>query len=212
MIKGYSYRCLLAAIVRKFRNVCSDLFWRICNGLTIWMVGAKHGKHLRVRGRCEILIRTPNDVVFGDRVIVESRSGINYAGLTGHAILHTLYGGRISIGDDTGMSAPIISSRSSVMIGKRCRIGGNVRIFDHDFHPLDPILRASTEDVRHIQTKPVEIDNDVFIGVNAIILKGTRLGARTIVAAGSVVFGLDAPPDSMVKGNPAAVVLTRDNM
>ena len=48
--------------------------------------------------------------------------------------------------------------------------------------------------------------DDCFIGTNAIILKGTHLGPRTIVAAGSVVFGLDVPADSMLKGNPARLI------
>ena len=53
------------------------------------------------------------------------------------------------------------------------------------------------------------IGNDVFIGTNAIILKGTHIGDRSVVAAGSVVFGLEVPPDSIVKGNPAKVLSRR---
>ena len=68
------------------------------------------------------------------------------------------------------------------------------------------------EDRRHIRSKPVVIEDDCFIGTNAIILKGTHLGARSIVAAGSVVAGLDVPADSMVKGNPAQVVYSYEKV
>jgi bifunctional UDP-N-acetylglucosamine pyrophosphorylase/glucosamine-1-phosphate N-acetyltransferase len=50
------------------------------------------------------------------------------------------------------------------------------------------------------------IGDDCFIGTNSILLKGTKIGARSIVAAGSVVFGLQIPPDSLVKGNPAQII------
>ena len=81
-----------------------------------------------------------------------------------------------------------------------------MRIFDHDFHSLDAAVRRTSQDRLNVRSKPVVIEDDCFIGTNAIILKGTHLGERTIVAAGSVVFGLDVPPDSLVKGNPAVVV------
>ena len=54
--------------------------------------------------------------------------------------------------------------------------------------------------------RDIVIGDDVFIGTNAIILKGTKIGNRSVVAAGSVVFGLDIPPDSLVRGNPAVIV------
>ena len=91
-------------------------------------------------------------------------------------------------------------------------MGGNVRVFDHDFHSVDWKIRGGGEEYDKIRTKAIEIGDDVFIGTNSIILKGTKLGARTMVSAGSVVFGIEAPPDSLVKGNPARVVsLTRTN-
>ena len=110
------------------------------------------------------------------------------------------------MGNNTGCSSVVISSRASITIGSHVNVGGNVRIFDHDFHSLEADYRRTSEDCKHIRSRPVIIEDDCFIGTNAIILKGTHLGPRTIVAAGSVVFGLDVPADSMVKGNPAKVI------
>ena len=98
-----------------------------------------------------------------------------------------------------------MSAMTSIRIGKNVKCGGNVRIFDHDFHSLEADYRSSSEDSKHVRAAPVVVEDDCFIGTNAIILKGTYLGARTIVAAGSVVMGLNAPADSMVKGNPAII-------
>lgn len=87
-------------------------------------------------------------------------------------------------------------------------LGGNVRIFDHDFHPLEAEARrqSTREQAHHIRTAPVEIGDDVFIGTNAIVLKGVRIGDRSIVAAGAVVFKGEYPPDCLLAGNPAAII------
>lgn len=52
---------------------------------------------------------------------------------------------------------------------------------------------------------PVVIEDDVFIGMNCIILKGVRIGARSIIAAGSVVTK-NIPADCIAAGNPAKVI------
>lgn len=53
--------------------------------------------------------------------------------------------------------------------------------------------------------KPIVIGNNVWIGVNAIILKGSMIGENSIVGAGSVVNGL-FPANSLIIGNPAKLV------
>lgn len=201
----YSNRCLLVALLRRIGLCCSNLHWRLINGVYVCLSGIRHGAGLSIRGRCYLLARRPEDIVFGEHVTVESRHFPNTVGLIGPSIFHAIGGGRISVGDRTGMSSPVISSRASISIGSRCLLGGNVRIFDHDFHALEPQYRLTKDDASHTRSQAVEIGNDVFIGTNAMILKGTRIGDRSIVAAGSVVFGLNVPPDSLVRGNPAVV-------
>ena len=128
-------------------------------------------------------------------------------GLNGPVILHTWEGGRIEIGDHTGASSVVISSRSGVRIGKHCNIGGNVRIFDHDFHSLDADIRRGPRGCDDCATKPVTIGDDVFIGTNSIILKGVTIRDRAVIGAGSVVTK-DIPADSIAAGNPAVIVKT----
>ena len=56
---------------------------------------------------------------------------------------------------------------------------------------------------------PIVVEDDVLIGANCIILKGVRIGARSVVGAGSVVTR-DVPPDTVVAGNPAVVIKKLD--
>ena len=171
-----------------------------------WLRGVKHGKRLRFQGKTIIRTRHVGEIVLGEGVVFNAQGSTNLVGLTGPTILDTLGGGQIKVGDNSGFSSVVLSSCSSITIGSHVKVGGNVRIFDHDFHSLEANYRCTAEDRNHVRSKPVTIGDDCFIGTNAIILKGTHLGPRTIVAAGSVVFGLDVPADSMLKGNPARLI------
>ena len=167
--------------------------------------GVTHGHGVRFQGKVFIRTHRRGDIKLGDDVRLNARFSFNPVGLINPVFLDTRAGGRIVIGSHSGFSSVIISSRQKVTIGDYVNVGGNVRIFDHDFHPLNSIQRRRN-DFRSMKSSPVLIEDDVFIGTNAIILKGTHIGARSIIAAGSVVFGLDIPPDSLVKGNPAKIV------
>jgi acetyltransferase-like isoleucine patch superfamily enzyme len=65
--------------------------------------------------------------------------------------------------------------------------------------------RVGAQDQVGIKSSPVKIGDDVFIGANALILKGVTIGDRAIVGAGSVV-ARDAPEDEVWAGNPACMV------
>lgn len=90
-----------------------------------------------------------------------------------------------------------------IWIGKNVKVGGGTRIFDTDFHPLDYMDRRNT--VHGTKTAPVIIEDDVFIGTNCIIGKGVTIGARSIIAAGSVVVK-SIPSDEIWGGNPAKFI------
>lgn len=158
-------------------------------------------------GRTILRTRRKGDIHIGDSCVFNSDITSNLVGLLNPTILDTRQGGKITVGDHSGFSSVVISSKTQIHIGSRVKCGGNVRIFDHDFHSLSPETRSVYDlDVANIRFKPIIIGDDVFIGTNSMILKGTKIGNGTIVAAGSVVFGLDVPPNSLVKGNPAFVV------
>lgn len=171
----------------------------------IWGINA--GRGCRFEGRTIISSRERGQIVLGNGVVFNSRSLGNLAGLSRPTIIDChASGAKFTCGDNSGFSSVAINCRSSITVGKNVKVGADVRIYDHDFHSLEPQFRRSVDDAMHIRAKPIVIGDDVFIGAGAIILKGVHIGARTIVAAGSVVFSGEIPPDSLVKGNPARVV------
>jgi acetyltransferase-like isoleucine patch superfamily enzyme len=105
------------------------------------------------------------------------------------------------------MTGATIVAAERIEIGARVQIGSNVIIIDTDFHPLDPRTRIT--DALSGEHAPVLIENDVFVGMNALILKGVSVGAGAVIGAGSVVVG-DVPAATLVAGNPAKAVRRLD--
>lgn len=122
--------------------------------------------------------------------------------------------GYIEIGDYSFISFASLAATEKIIIGKYVYIAGGVTIVDSDFHPIDPALRMTdTIAVSTIGDKsrrpsfdsaPVIIEDDVWIGFNATILKGVTIGKGSIIQPGAVV-SKSVPPGSMVSGNPAEV-------
>ena len=143
-------------------------------------------------------------IQIGARMSLRSTVASNPLGPMHPVIISTRRAGsRLSIGDDFGMTGGSLVVDQSITIGHRVWVGANTIITDTDFHPLDPYLRQ----VNPLQAKtvPVSIADDVFIGMNCLILKGVTVGARSVIGAGSVVTR-DVPEDAIVAGNPAQVI------
>ena len=112
----------------------------------------------------------------------------------------------VEIGDNVGMSSPVIWIRKSLTIGNNVNIGGGTIILDSDAHSLNYLHRRNgKEDMANRVDKGIVIEDDVLIGMNSIILKGVRVGARSVIGAGSVVVK-DIPSDCIAAGNPAKVI------
>lgn len=207
----YGFPMVFPALFVKFDERLSFLIGRWKFRVLAWMWGVRYGTCGMFSGPTIVRNLRKGGIVLGDDVIFISRRIQSMIGCTHPTILDTRCGGKIIIGNHSGFSSVSISSRALIRIGSHVTCGANARIYDHDFHSLEHFYRWTPEDFAHVRSSPIEIGDDVFIGANSIILKGTKVGARSIIAAGSVVFGLDIPPDSMVKGNPAAIVGGRKN-
>lgn len=117
----------------------------------------------------------------------------------------------IIIGNHVGMSSPCIWVRERLTIGNHVNIGGNCVILDTDTHQIDYLARRGEKAAEPrdpnttIQSAPITIEDDVWIGANCIILKGVTIGARSVIGAGSVVTK-SIPADCIAAGNPCKVI------
>jgi maltose O-acetyltransferase len=129
------------------------------------------------------------------------------------------YGGKIEIGEDCYIGEGTrIRSANSIKIGNEVMISDNVTIYDTDAHSLNHTLRHQEfvevvvlnnliKDAKELDVKsaPVSIEDHVWIGFNAAILKGVTIGKGAIIGASSVVTK-DVEAFTVVVGNPAKVI------
>src|SRR5262245_52912260 len=120
--------------------------------------------------------------------------------------------GVLEIGDDSVLVGAIFMCADRITVGRRVVISYNVTIADSDFHPHDPEQRKQDAVANspfgdrsqrpRVDTKPVTIGNDAWIGIGAIILKGVHIGEGARIGPGAVVAN-DIPAGGCVIGNPA---------
>lgn len=123
--------------------------------------------------------------------------------------------GRIEIGDDAILVGAVFMCAESIRIGRRVVVSYNATIADCDFHSLDPeerrrdaLANAPSGDRAQrppLITRPVTIEDDAWIGIGAIVLKGVTIGKGARIGAGAVVTS-DVAPGRIVRGNPAVEI------
>jgi acetyltransferase-like isoleucine patch superfamily enzyme len=169
-------------------------------------LGVNIGARSKIMGMPIVSIFQGSKITIGDDCILCSRTEMNPLGINHSIILTTLRAGAvINIGNHTGMSGGAICAAMSVDIGSECLLGANVIITDTDFHPVSPNGRYYCKDPDKIATAPVIIEDNVFVGTGAIILKGVRIGKNSVIGAGAVV-SKNVPANSIAVGNPAKVI------
>jgi acetyltransferase-like isoleucine patch superfamily enzyme len=183
------------------------------------------GKNVRLqRLRC-LMAEAPNaKISVGDNSIIYE-----------DALIEAYGNGHISIGNNTIIGRNKIIAKDSIEIGNNVVTSWDVFIQDYDPHPTNADLRAKQIELSCLEfvprfssldendqqridllklelskwnpsTRPIKIDNNVWIGAQCTILKGANIGAGCIVAANSVVLSGDYPDNSLIAGNPAKVV------
>ncbi len=163
---------------------------------------AKIGENLNLCIRSNCTADAPGSIVIGDNCEI-------------YGTLQSMAGGTISIGNHTAIyERSIVGAVKSIRIGSCVIISNEVHIFDNNNHPTDPSARRKmclegfhTPAWRweHSASKPIVIEDNVWIGERSMILKGVTIGTGSIVAAHAVVTK-DVPPYTIVAGNPARVV------
>lgn len=172
----------------------------------------EYGKNLLLKGIPIIFNKNGAELRFGDNVTVKSSFLSNLVGLYSRTIIVTrVPGAVIEIGNNVGISGATIYARKGIYIGENTCIGGNCKILDNDFHPIEAEKRLRLlQDVHGgdsdlIPSREIYIGKNCFIGCNSIILKGTVLGNGCVVGAGAVVAG-KFEDNCVIAGNPARVI------
>ena len=163
----------------------------------------------------------PNSAIAGAHAFKRFRSRLNPALVIGsHCTMdgtHFALGeeGCVEIGDYCYFTNAVLLCDKRLTIGNYVVIGWNATIADTDFHPLAPAERIADAIACSplgkgrprppILRRPVIIEDDVWIGPNAAILKGAHIGAGAFIEAGALVTR-DVPAGMRVLGNPAQIV------
>lgn len=172
----------------------------------------KFGKNLLLKGAPVIFNKSGAELSIGNNCVIKSAFLSNLVGLYSRTIIVTRRSGAyIHIGNNVGISGATIYARKGITIGDNTAIGGNVKILDNDFHPIEwekrnkYLLDPNGGDADVVPSREIKIGKNCFIGCNSIILKGTVLGDGCVVGAGAVVAG-KFNAGSIIAGNPARVI------
>jgi acetyltransferase-like isoleucine patch superfamily enzyme len=191
--------------------------WKVWNRLARWLAyprvrlifalnGIPWGQGWRFYGVPILQKHRGSYMQLGSYLQLRSSARSNPLGANRPVILATWQAGAIlKIGEKFGMTGGTICAAQRIVIGDRVTVGANSIIIDTDFHPLYPEQRRLRPN--EASTNPITIEDDVFIGMQCLILKGVTLGRGCVVGAGSVVTK-SIPPQVICAGNPARVIRT----
>jgi maltose O-acetyltransferase len=177
---GISILTLIRKILHAgLRILLAKIYLRKCS---------KIGRLVSVNGRP--YIKNSGDITLGDEVRIWSNT-VRTKLITGKK-------GRLIVGKNSRLNGVHIFAGELVEIGDNVRIAPYTIILDSDFHDITDHFSDGT-------SKPVKIEDNVWIATRATLLKGVQIGRGSVVAAGAVVTK-DVPPYTVVGGVPAVVI------
>ena len=198
----------MMSFLRKFYHFIRSLYRIVPSTVAktyLHIIKVDYGTNLKIYSM-PLCRKHPDGIIrIGDNVTIYNKLSENYAGTQHKCVLAAVSpNSRLIIGNNVGMSGVVLFCSQEIIIEDYVNLGAGSMIYDTDFHPIDADARR-IHDITNIDTAPVRICKDVWIGANATILKGVTIGERSIVGAGSVVTK-DVPPDSIVGGVPSKVI------
>lgn len=184
----------------------NGIWWRLVVVPSLRAAGVEMGENVQIQGWPIVSLAEDSHIRIGARCVLCSDSQVNALGVNHPVVLRTMRpGAEIVIGEDTGMSGGSICAAGSIRIGAGCLIGANVTLADSDFHAIRPANRRYNRNPDEIAVAPIVIEDNVFIGADAFVLKGVTIGKNSVIGAGAVVTR-DIPPNAIAAGNPANVI------
>lgn len=169
-------------------KVLSTMYCKI----SLSLQGVRYGRSISFRGRALVLKMPGSEITIGNNCSFNSSCRYNFRGINHKCIIQTSRGGNIVIGDNCGFSGVSIVSSVGVTIGNNVMCGTNVMIGDRNDHE---------DQYPQFKPAPIVIGNNVWIGMNSIIMKGVNIGDNVIIGANSLVTK-DIPSNVIAVGSP----------
>lgn len=188
----------------KFRYYRILIYRELCSVFTKFFLsinGVKFGKGCRFYGIPKVFRIFQSSITIGDNCGFRSDFSSNLVGINRKCIVTTLrQGAEVIIGNNSGFSGTVIAAAGSIRIGNNVLCGANTTITDFDWHGIEPDKRNHPAD-----PKPVVIEDNVWLGLNVVVLKGVTIGKNTVIGANSLVTK-SVPANVIAAGNPCKVI------
>ena len=196
-------------IYRFFKKIRRNLYL-IYTRFIVWVKfkfnNVKVGRGMRSFGIPLVDVWIGSSFTIGDNFLMNNGKLFNAIGRQQSCCFIVQRNGVLKIGNNVGISDTAIVCYKSITINDNVTIGGNVVIYDTDFHSLNKEHRQNMAvDMQNTKCAPVIIEKDAFIGAHSTILKGVTIGEGAIVGAGSVVTK-SIPKNEIWAGNPAKFI------
>lgn len=167
------------------------------NYLFVWLWGVEIGNKANFYGKVYFNRQKSSIISIGDNCTFRSSKTSNWIGVDRPCMISTQSGNSIiKIGNSCGFSGTVIGAFKGIYLGDNVRCGANTLITDSDWH---------LDDKRVGEPKEVFIEDNVWLGINSVVLKGVKIGKNTVIGANSVVVK-DIPANVIAAGNPCKVI------
>lgn len=182
-----------ALVLKRFTGT----FWKAVNYTSAKWWGVKIGKGSKFQGKVKFYRLQDSNITIGNNCIFSSRKTSNLSGLFSPCIISTAKkGATITIGDNCGFSGTRIRAGANITLGNNVRCGANTYIASTDAH---------SDDYRAGKDRPIVLEDNVWLGLNVVVLKGVTIGKNSLIGANSVVTK-DIPANVIAVGNPCRVI------
>ena len=194
-------------MITKLKDILHDIYDVFATRCMHWFSTKRLilGKNVRFIGFPHYIIHREATIKIGDNCTIGSSNRRYHANMYSKTKLFAdKAGSSIVIGDNSRLQGACVHAYSSVTIGKNCLIAANTQVLDSNGHAPcydNPADRLHTAD----KGRPIVIEDNVWVGINSIVLGGTHIGEGSIIAANSVVKG-DVPSRCIYGGNPAKLI------
>ena len=174
----------------------------LVNKFRIIIRGGSVGSNFRCAGWIRIYGR--GRIKIGDNVTINSSLRSNPVTGDRATIFILRSGATLEIENDVGISNSVFACRSHIRLGEGSLIGSGCKIYDNDFHSLFLDERLVNLE-QGVKVRAVDVGKGCFVGALVILLKGSKIGDRSVIGAGSVIAA-SVPEGEIWVGNPAKFV------